>query len=70
MFSDPPLTKRQLGWLMIFAGVLLVLGSLLVDVVGAGQFGGLGPAQRQAIGAGLFILLFGLSLLPLGNLPA
>lgn len=55
---------------MIFAGVLLVLGSLLVDVVGAGQFGGFGPAQRQAIGAGLFSLLFGLSLLPLGNLPA
>jgi hypothetical protein len=70
VIADPPLTKRQLGWLMIFAGVSLVLGGLLVDVVGAGQFGGLGPAQRQAIGAGLLSLLLGLSLLPLGNRPA
>lgn len=70
VFSDPPLTKRQLGWLIISAGVTLALASLLVDVVGAGQFGGLGPAQLQAIGAGTLIILFGLTLLPLGNRPA
>jgi hypothetical protein len=39
-------------------------------VVGAGQFGGLGLAQLQAIGAGTLIIIFGLTLLPLGNRPA
>lgn len=70
MFTDPPLTKRQLGWLILSLGTVLVLMSLGVDIVGAGQFNGLGPAQRQLIGAGVLIALFGLSLLPLGDRPA
>lgn len=70
MFTDPPLTKRQLGWLILSLGTVLVLMSLGVDIVGAGQFNGLGPAQRQLIGAGVLIALFGLSFLPLGDRPA
>jgi len=49
---------------------MLVLVSLGVDLVGAGQFNGLGPAQRQLIGLGALIALFGLTLLPLGDRPA
>jgi hypothetical protein len=70
MFTDPPLTKRQLGWLILSLGAILVLVSLSVDLVGAGQFNGLGPAQKQLIGVGVLIAIFGLSLLPLGDRPA
>jgi hypothetical protein len=67
---DPPLTKRQLGWLCLGAGVVLLAATLGADLVGAGRFGGLGPAQRQALAASGVLVLFGLSLLPLGQRPA
>jgi hypothetical protein len=67
---DPPLTKRQLGWLCVVAGALAIAATLAADLVGAGRFGGLGPAQRQALAGGVLVLLFGLSLLPLGPRPA
>mgnify|MGYP000170983749 CR=1 FL=1 len=68
--SDPPLTKRQLGWLLILAGGLGALAGLGVDVVSAGGWPGLGPAQAQAVGAAALLALLGLSLLPLGDRPA
>jgi hypothetical protein len=67
MLSDPPLTKRQLGWLFILGGAGLALATLGVDLIGAGKFNGLGPAQRQALLASGALILFGLTLLPLGN---
>jgi len=70
MLTDTPLTKRQLGWLILSLGAAIVLASLGVDLVGAGKFNGLGPAQQQLIGAGVLIALFGLTLLPLGDRPA
>jgi len=70
MPTDPPLTKRQLGWLILSLGAGLVLVSLGIDLVGAGQFKGLGPAQKQLIGAGVLIAFFGLTLLPQGDRPA
>lgn len=70
VFRDPPLTKRQLGWLFVMAGGGLAVVTLAADVVGAGRFGGLGPAQRQALAGAAALLAFGLSLLPLGSRPA
>ena len=70
MLHDPPLTKRQLGWLCLGTGMLLAVAALAADLVGAGRFGGLGPAQQQALGGGGALILFGLSLLPLGHRPA
>lgn len=70
MPSDPPLTKRQLGWLILLAGMVIIVGSLGVDLIGAGQFTGLGPAQKQAILGGIALALFGLTLFPLGHRPA
>ncbi len=70
MLSDAPLTKRQLGWLMLAAGAALAVLTLAADLVGAGRFNGLGPAQQPALGLGLLLLLFGVTLLPLGDRPA
>lgn len=70
MLTDAPLTKRQLGWLMVAAGSALAAVTLGIDLVGAGRFNGLGPAQQQALGLGLLLLLFGVTLLPLGDRPA
>ena len=70
MFSDPPLTKRQLAGLCLLAGLGLAGVTLGADLVGAGRFGGLGPAQRQALAAAAAVFVFGLSLWPAGNRPA
>ncbi len=64
------MTKRQLGWLSLGAGGLVVAATLAADLVGAGRFGGLGPAQQQALAGGVVLVVFGLSLLPLGHRPA
>ena len=64
------MTKRQLGFVFIALGVLAIAGMFLMDLVGAGQFQGIGPAQRLAlIGAGVVILV-GITLLPFGDNPA
>ena len=70
MFTDPPLTKRQVGWLFIIAGGGLALLAAGADLLKTGQFAAPGPLQQQALGAGALLLLFGLSLLPLGQRPA
>lgn len=63
-------TKRQLGIAFIGIAVLAVVGSFVYDFIGAGQFSGVGPAQRLAlIGAGVLALV-GVTLLPLGERPA
>ncbi len=63
-------TKRQLGIILVGSGIIGAVAILAVDVIGAGDFQGLGPAQRLALlGAGIVVLV-GLSLLPLGDKPA
>jgi hypothetical protein len=63
-------TKRQLGIGLSAIGALIFMGTILVDLVGAGNFSGIGPYQRLAlIGSGLTFLV-GLTLLPLGDKPA
>ncbi len=64
------MTKRQLGYTLIALGLLAVLGSFANDMLGGGNFQGIGPTQRLALlGAGAVILL-GVSLWPLGDKPA
>ncbi len=70
MFSDPPLTKRQIGWLFAVAGVGLAVLALGADLFKVGRFEGLGPVQLRTLGGGVLLLLFGLSLFPLGHRPA
>jgi len=70
MFNDPPLTKRHLAWLFVIAGAGLALLALSADLLKAGRFEGFGPLQWQGLGAGVLLVLFGLSLFPLGQRPA
>ncbi len=70
MLPDPPVTKRQLGWLFVLAGALFIVGALGADLVRAGRQSGFGPVQLRLLGAGALLLLFGLSLFPLGHRPA
>ena len=48
----------------------MILALFGIDLLGAGKFQGIGPAQKLALmGAGVIILV-GVSLLPLGDRPA
>jgi len=64
------ITKRQLGFGLSTIGVLIFIGTILVDLVGAGNFSGIGPYQRIALIGGGLSFLVGLTLLPLGDKPA
>ncbi len=64
------ITKRQLGIGIILLGVLAIVGSFVVDWLGAGNFQGVGPAQRVALIAAGVVIVVGLTLLPLGDKPA
>ena len=64
------ITKKQLGVGFILISLIAVVGSFVFDLLGGGQFQGIGPAQRLGLLAAGIIFLVGLSLLPLGNRPA
>jgi len=64
------ITKRMVGIALVVAGVIGLAAVAAVDLLGAGKWNGLGPAQRQAMVACAFASLVGLSLVPLGDRPA
>ena len=71
MFSnDFTFSKRGLGWLLVISGGLGIIAILGVDVLDIGREGGVGPAQRIAIGLAVVMLIIGLTLIPLGKDPA
>ena len=71
MLSLPPMiSKRQLGLIFVGLGFLAIIGSFAVDLVGAGQFQGIGPAQQRVLLVSGLVIFVGLTLLPLGNRPA
>lgn len=63
-------TKRQLGIGFILVALLGAGALLAVDLVGAGDFQGIGPAQRLGLAGCALILVIGVTLLPLGDKPA
>jgi hypothetical protein len=63
------MTKRQLGLLLILMGTVGLLGLILIDLLGAGGFRGIGPAQRLAMIAAGGTIVVGMTLLPLGDKP-
>ena len=64
------MTKKQLGFLFIALGFMAIVGSLGLDLVRAGQYQGIGPAQKQAMMAAGLVIMVGITLLPLGDRPA
>ena len=64
------MSKRQLGILFIAVGVLAIVGMFGMDLVGAGQFNGIGPAQQKGMMVSSVVILLGLTLVPLGDRPA
>lgn len=70
LMFDKSLTKRQLGLLMIIVGTLGFVAIIGIDLIDVGREGGIGPAQRIALGLMTATALLGLTLLPLKNTPA
>ena len=64
------MSKRQLGILFIGVGVLAIVGMFGMDLVGAGQFSGIGPAQQKGMMVSAVVIVLGLTLVPLGDRPA
>lgn len=62
---DKTLTKRELGALMIAAGIALAGGMLLVELAGGKQ--GVGMIQWLGVAGGAASVVLGLTLLPLGD---
>ena len=64
------ITKRQLGIGLAAIGAITIIGTFIVDLVGAGNFSGIGPYQLMALIGGGLAVVVGLSLIPLGDKPA
>jgi hypothetical protein len=64
------ITKRQLGIIFILLGLGAAAAMFVMDLLGAGQFQGIGPAQQRALLVAGLVMLVGLTLLPLGDRPA
>jgi hypothetical protein len=65
-----PLTKRQLGVLMLVGGALAFAAILSIDIIDAGREGGIGPAQALSLLGCLAVAVVGATLIPLGDKPA
>jgi len=63
-------TKRQLGILLAVVGVAVAGVMMVVDRLGAGEWGGFGPLQWIGLGAGVCFLMVGITLYQLGDRPA
>jgi len=69
-FMNQHLTKRQLGWLIIALGVGGDMALFILGRLGAGDWGGIGPVERNMLLAGLGLALAGVPFLRLGDMPA
>jgi len=63
-------TKRQLGFIVIAASMLAIVGLFAVDVFQAGRWSGFGPLQRIGLGGGIVAIAVGLILVRRGDRPA
>ena len=63
------ITKRQLGYLFITIGLLIIAGAIGANLIG-GRDAGFGPFQAIGSGGGLVIILMAIPLIKLGNRPA
>jgi hypothetical protein len=64
------ITKRMVGLGLVLIGLVAIVGTISVDLIDAGKWAGVGPAQQLAIVVGGVIILLGLTLIPFGDRPA
>ena len=62
-------TKRQLGYLFMAIGVLVIAGAAAANLIGE-RDAGFGPFQAIGIGGGGVIIVMAIPLIRLGNRPA
>ena len=60
------ITKRQLGFILIGVGALIILGAFAANLIGARDVG-FGPLQKIGLAVGGGIILMALPLLRLGD---
>lgn len=70
IFPEQMVTKRQLGLIFILLGAGAITAMFLIDLLNAGQYQGIGPAQQRALVVAVGVIVLGLSLIPLGDRPA
>jgi len=63
------ITKRQLGYLFITMGLLVISGALAANLIG-GRDAGFGPFQAIGLGGGVAIIMMAIPLIRLGDRPA
>jgi len=63
------ITKRQLGFIFIAIGLLVIGGVLAANLIGA-RDAGFGPLQKIGVAIGIVIILMAIPLIKLGNRPA
>jgi hypothetical protein len=63
------ITKRQLGYLFIVVGVLILIGAFAANFIG-GRDAGFGPFQKIGLAGGAVIIVMAIPLIRLGNRPA
>jgi hypothetical protein len=63
------ITKRQLGYLFVLIGVLVLIGTLAANFIG-GRDVGFGPFQALGLGGGVAIIVMAIPLIRLGDRPA
>ena len=62
-------TKRQLGFIFIAIGLLVITGVFAANLIGA-RDAGFGPLQKIGVAIGIVIILMAIPLIKLGNRPA
>ena len=63
------ITKRQLGYLFILMGALVITGAVVANFIG-GRDAGFGPFQVLGVGGGVVIIVMAIPLIKLGDRPA
>jgi hypothetical protein len=63
------ITKRQLGYLFIAIGLMVIAGAIGANFIG-GRDAGFGPFQALGLSGGVMIVVMAIPLIKLGNRPA